>query len=67
MEGVCSHTPYAHCFYAMRSWRVCRRALLLVWAKAEGTRVRGPLGCREGSVAKFDFWAKSKIMVSGIQ
>ena len=47
MEGVCSNTPCAHGFYAMRSWRVCRRALLLVWAKVEGTRVRGPLGCRE--------------------
>ena len=47
MEGVCSNTPYAHCFYAMRSLRVFRRALLLVWAKVEGTRVRGPLGCRE--------------------
>ena len=47
MEGVCSNTPCAHCFYAMRSWRGFRRALLLVWAKVEGTRVRGPLGCRE--------------------
>jgi len=46
MEGVCSNTPYAHCFYAMRSWRVFRRALLLVWAKVE----RGPLGCRESSL-----------------
>jgi hypothetical protein len=44
MEGVCSHTPYAHCFYAMRSWRVFRRARLLRMGQGgrdEGERTAG--------------------------
>ena len=44
MEGVCSHTPDAHGFYAMRSWRVCRRARLLRMGhggRDEGARTAG--------------------------